>query len=228
MAKTIIASLKKNKKTFELILDFDNYLKWKDNREIPLSDLIVGDYCFSSISKAERANESDINEAFGTAEIEKIAEEILRKGQIQLTAAEMKELRAKKRKQIIEFICREAIDPQTNCPPTPARVEIALNEVHLDIDIFGSLDEQINDAIKKITPILPLIFQKDKVELQIPVSDAPAVQKIVRSSARILKERWTSDFWIVLVEMHTSKTTPFLEHLTQMCKKEIISKKKED
>ena len=75
-------------------------------------------------------------------------------------------------------------------------------------------------------PVLPIIIQKDEIELKIPISDSRAVQRVVRESAKILKEKWTSDFWIVFVEISSGKSTSFLEHLTKMCKNEIIVNKK--
>ncbi|MCK5477174.1 MAG: ribosome assembly factor SBDS [Candidatus Aenigmarchaeota archaeon] len=226
MTKTIIAQLKKNKKTFDLLLDFDKYLEWKNNKKIPIEDLIVGEYCFSDIKKAERANEEDLKECFGSIDLEKIAEEILKKGQIQMTTKEKQELQERKRKQIIDFICREGLDPRTNCPPTPARIELAFKEAHFNVEVFGNIDEQIKEALKKIMPVLPIIIQKDEIELKIPISDSRAVQRVVRESAKILKEKWTSDFWIVFVEISSGKSTSFLEHLTKMCKNEIIVNKK--
>lgn len=228
MAKTVIASLKKNKKTFQIMLDFKKYIEWKEKKNIPLSDVIVGDSCFSNISKAECANESDLKKEFGTAKIEKIAEDILKKGHVQLTVDERKEIQAKKKKQIIYFICSESIDPQTNCPPTPTRVELALHDAHFNIDIFSNIDDEIKNAIKKIKPILPLIFQKDEIELKIPVKDAHAVGNIIRSRGKILKEKWTSNFWEIIVQIHAGKTTPLLKQLSIACRNEIIYKKKEN
>ncbi|MCK5040625.1 MAG: ribosome assembly factor SBDS [Candidatus Aenigmarchaeota archaeon] len=226
MPKTIIAQLKKGKKTFEIMLDFDKYLEWKAKKDIPVDDLIVGDFCFNNISKAERAVESDMKEAFGTLELGKIASQILQKGQIQMTTKERQELQERKRRQIVDFICKEAIDPRTNCPPTPTHIELALKEAHFNVDIFGNIDGQIKEALKKMMSVLPLIIEKDEIEVKIPIADVPSVQKIVRGSTKILKENWTSDFWVVLVQMPSSKATSFLEHLTKMCKNEIIVKKK--
>jgi len=60
-----------------------------------------------------------IAQSFGTTDTLKIADIILKKGVLQLTTEQRRKMVEDKRKQIIDFISRQAVDPKTNLPHPP-------------------------------------------------------------------------------------------------------------
>lgn len=65
-----IARIKKTGKNFEIVVDLDNALKFKKG-ESPSIDA-EGDRIFTDSKKGNVASSSDLNEAFGTEDIQKI------------------------------------------------------------------------------------------------------------------------------------------------------------
>ena len=50
-------------------------------------------------------------------------------------------------KKLINAISRESINPQTNAPNPPARIEAAMEEAKIHIDPFKPVNEQINGTM---------------------------------------------------------------------------------
>ena len=57
-----------------------------------------------------------------------------------------------KRKQVIDYICHQAVDPKTNLPHPPMRIENAMEQIRYPIDPYKSVEEQARDIIKLLTP----------------------------------------------------------------------------
>ena len=145
---------------FEILVKPDPALQYKLGQQSEIQKILVAEEIFTDSGKGLRASEEKLKKAFGTEDIYKIAETILRRGELQLTTEQRKELVETKRKQIINFISRNCIDPRTGAPHPPLRIEQALSQIRLVIDPFKSGEEQAKDAIDALRPILPLRMEK--------------------------------------------------------------------
>ena len=111
---------------------------------------MVTDEIWSDSKKGDRPSEEALNEAFGTLEKNEIFEIILNKGNIQLTTEQRRKLVERKSKQIIAHIVANAMNPQTETPHPPQRIENALNEARFVIDPFASVEVQVERAVNEI------------------------------------------------------------------------------
>ncbi|MCK4889052.1 MAG: PD-(D/E)XK nuclease family protein, partial [Candidatus Aminicenantes bacterium] len=93
---------------------------------------------------------------FETNNEEEIVKIILEKGALQLTQAQRKKLLKDKIDEIINFIHIHCINPQTNKPHPPARIESAIDEAGVNIDFVLPADKQAKDIIKQIQAIIPI------------------------------------------------------------------------
>ncbi|MHA1196040.1 MAG: ribosome assembly factor SBDS, partial [Promethearchaeota archaeon] len=87
---------------------------------------------------------------FNTTDGRIIGAHILLEGEIQWTKAQREEERAKKLKQIISIIAKNAINPQNNKPHPYQRIEKAIEEAKVKIDIMKSAEEQVDDVVKAL------------------------------------------------------------------------------
>lgn len=78
--------------------------------------MVVSDTIYKDVKKGLKASPSSLKKVFGTTDFETISREIILKGEIPITAEQRKEMLEAKRKQIIDFIHRNAVDPKTNLP----------------------------------------------------------------------------------------------------------------
>ncbi|RJS76143.1 ribosome assembly factor SBDS [Candidatus Bathyarchaeota archaeon] len=209
-----VARINIDGKSFELVVKPEPAWSYRKGKPTALSDVLVTETVFSDANKGLRVSEKDLEEAFGTTDIQKIADEILKRGTLQLTAEQRRRMIDEKRKQIITFISRQAVDPRTKLPHPPKRIEQALEQVHFPVDPFDNVEEQANKAIRLIRSILPISIEKISVSVRIPPQYAGRAYGTVKSFGTIKNEAWRSDgSWSAVVEMPAGLYGPFLEKL---------------
>ena len=137
---------------------------------------------------------------FETLDVEKILNIILEKGSIQLTTSQRKSRVENIRQQIIHHIHSEAIDPKTKSPHPRTRIELALEESKYSVDPFKRLEEQVNDAIAKLKPLIPLSFESVRLAFRIPGSAYGSVSQLLRTFQQ--KEGWLENGdWACVIEI---------------------------
>ena len=91
--KAVIARLKTHGENFEILVDCDKAIELKQGKNINLNDVLATDAVFKDVKKGERASEKELEDLFGTSDHLEISEEIIRKGEVQLTQDHMNKLR---------------------------------------------------------------------------------------------------------------------------------------
>jgi len=204
---------------FEILVKPDPALDYRLGKGKPLSEVLVTDTIFTDANKGTKPSEDKLKKAFGTTDVLKIAETILRRGMLQLTTDQRRHMTEEKRKQIVAFISRHCVDPRTNMPHPPMRIEQAMGQVHYSIDPFKETEEQAKDIIKLLRPILPLKMEQVSVSVRIPAEYASKAYGSVKGFGTIKREEWRADgSWAAVVEMPAGLYGPFLEKLGELTK----------
>jgi len=199
---------------YEVLVKPDSALEFKLNRQQDISKILVADAIFTDSGKGLRASEEKLKKAFGTIDTYRIAETILHRGELQLTTDQRRRLVEEKRKQIVNFIARNCIDPRTGYPHPPLRIEQALSQIRVVVDPFKSGEEQAREVIDALRPILPLRIENLRIAVKIPPEHAPRVKGVAKEFGTISNEEWQSDgSWVAVVEMPAGLHAPFLERL---------------
>ena len=197
--KAIIASYDREGKHFEIYVDPDGAYAYLDGSKKDLKNILVADEVYENAKKGERAKSSDVQKAFGTTDMIEILKFIFEKGEVQLTTEQKRKKLEDKRKKVLTILLRESIDPRTNAPHTPTRMENAFEEARITIDPFKDAREQLPDIIKKLRPILPLKFEKIKIAVKVPAAYAHKTYGTLKDWG-MKQEEWTKhgDFICVL------------------------------
>ena len=182
-----IARLEHGGHKFEILVDPNSVEKIKEGK-LDLENDLASEDIFKDAKKGEKAGEEAIREVFKTDDIEKIVMEIIKKGQIQLTTDQKHKMVENKRKIIINTISRESINPQTNAPNPPARIEAAMEEAKIHIDPFKSVNEQINTILKELKPIIPIRMEKVKLAIKLKGEAYGRMYGDISKEGTILKE----------------------------------------
>lgn len=191
--QAIIARLKKEGETFEILVDCNKALAYREGKLKDLSSVLASKEIFSDVKKGLRASENEIKRIFKAETFESIVDIILKKGEIQITAEHRNTLREEKRKQIITFIHRHAVDPKTGHPHPPQRIEKALEEAKARIDEFHSVEVQVQEILPKLRPIIPVKMETRELEILAPVKSAHGILAYLKKESKILKEQWQND-----------------------------------
>ncbi len=220
-----IARITREGEHFEILVKPESALSYRTGKINSVSKILVTETIFTDANKGLRASEDELQKAFGTSNPVKIATTILKKGTLQLTTEQRKKLTEKKRKQIVSFITRQCVDPKTNLPHPPMRIEQAMGQVHYPVDPFKDIEEQAKEIIKLLRPILPLKTEQVSVAVRIPPEYAGKVYGTVKGFGAIKKEEWKADgSWFSVVEMPAGLYGSFLEKLGEMTKGNLEAK----
>lgn len=162
----VVARIKTHGKNFEILVDVDKAIEFKKGSLSNVSEAIALDSVFYDSKKGTHASEKDLKEAFGTEDVNAIAEKIIKNGEVQVPLEYKEKQRGEKEKQIIDFLVRNIVDPRTDRPYTPDRIERSLDEAGVNIT-NKPVEAQINEIVDKLRVILPVKMQTKKIIITI-------------------------------------------------------------
>jgi ribosome maturation protein SDO1 len=217
--KYTVARLTKDNEHFEVLVKSQKALDYRNGKIAGITEVLAAETIFSDANKGTRVAEEQLRKAFGTTDTLKIADAILKKGTLQLTTEQRRKMVEDKRKQIIDFISRQAVDPKTNLPHPPLRIENAMEQIHYPIDPYKPVEEQAKDIVKLLRPILPLKIEQISVGVHIPAEYSARAYGAIKNFGAIKREEWRSDgSWYGTVEMPAGSYASFLNKLGEATK----------
>lgn len=171
---------------------------------------------FKDADKGERASADELEEEFGTRQIMEAADEIFEEGDMQLTTEQKREMREDKMKQIVSMISRRAMDPKTGNPHPPQRVRNALEEAGFHADAMADVEEQFQEAIDKIKPIIPISLEEKTVAIKIPNESAGKAYDTLKKKADMLDEQWGSEYFYAKIRVPAGILTEIMEEVQEI------------
>jgi ribosome maturation protein SDO1 len=217
--KYTVARITKDNEHFEILVKPEKALQYRSGRLASITEVLVAETIYSDANKGTRASEESIRKCFGTTDSLKVAETILKTGIVQLTTEQRRKMVEDKRRQIIDFIARQSVDPRTNLPHPPLRIENAMEQIHYPIDPFKPIEEQARDIIKLLRPILPLKMEQLSIGVTVPAQYSTKAYGTIKGFGTIKREEWRADgSWYGVLEMPAGLYAPLLEKLGEITK----------
>jgi ribosome maturation protein SDO1 len=173
-------------------------LEVKKGAKVGLEDLLAYPVVYKDSRKGEAASEEDLQKVFGTTDVMKIAEKIIKEGELQLTTEQRKKMIEQKKIQIANIISRKGINPQTNTPHPPQRIINVMEQVGVNIDPFLDAELQVDKVLKSIKTILPIKFQKVVLQIKIPPQFCGSAYNLLKNIGSITSEEWLGDGSLVV------------------------------
>ncbi len=160
------ARIKQHGKHFEIIVNLDQALKFKKG-ELSSRDFLEIDKIFTDSKKGFVSSDKDLEEVFGTTDVNSVAEKIVKNGEVLLTQEHRDEEKGRKIKQVVDFLSRNAVDPRTGNPHTAERIKNALEQAQINIKNVP-IENQISEIVEKISSSLPIKLETKRVKIIIP------------------------------------------------------------
>ena len=219
--KFTIARYVSHGERFEIVVYPDEALKFKEGKMKDITKVLVYDMVYRDSKKGLRASEDELRRVFGTIDIHRVAEKILKDGELLLTAEQRRKMIEEKRKQVIMFISRNCIDPRTNTPIPPTRIENAMNEAKVSIDPFKSVEEQAMEIVKALRRIIPIKVAKALMAVKIPAQYVGKAYNVLYKMGEIKRESWLPDgTWIAELEIPAGLQPVLIEKVNSLTKGE--------
>lgn len=189
----IIARYSSHGQDFEILIKPDAVEKFRGGRDVDVLENMPVDQIFFDAKKGQKASSSMLDRIFDTKDIETIAREILEEGDVQITTEQRKKRQEQKRKDIVNRIVRESMNPQTEAPHPPSRIENAMKEANVHIDPFRPVSKQIEDVVDEIQSLIPLSFDKLVFKIKIKGDMYGKLYGVLKDIGNITKEEWLND-----------------------------------
>src|SRR2546426_875917 len=204
---------------FEVLVKPDAVQRIRDGKEVDLLRELAIDEIFKDAHKGSKASDEKMMDFFGTTEPLAVAKQIVQRGEIQLTTEQRRQMLEAKRKQIVQYIAANAINPQTAAPHPPQRIENAMEEAKVHVDPFKSIEEQVKEVLDALRPLIPIRFEKVRIAVKLSAEDSAKAYGDLKSFGTIVKEEWSpTGAWLGVVEMPAGLQTEFLERLNAKTK----------
>ncbi|MFW6046212.1 MAG: ribosome assembly factor SBDS [Candidatus Woesearchaeota archaeon] len=224
-----IVRLKKFGDTFEVLADIDKLMEVRSQlkrdkitKEEFIDDLdeIIASYnIFKDSKKGLKASGL---ERFEKENKDEIIFEILIDGEMQIPAEHKRRLIKNKRKQIVDDILENSINPKTDTPHPKTRIESALDEVKFKINEHKSVDEHVEEALNKIKRIIPIQYGKTKIRIVLPAKYSSKYYSSVTRLGKVINEIWADDGSLLVdLEIPKGKKKEVISKASSLCSGEL-------
>ena len=188
-----------------------------NDRKIDLELIFESFTVFEDLRRGKKATDGDMEAIFNTTDGMTIAGHVLLDGEIHWTKAQRVEEKEKKLKQIITIISKNAINPQNKKPHPHQRIEKAIEEANVKIDLMRNAEEQVDDVVKSIRAIIPIRIEQVEMAIKIPTAFTAKGYNIVAQYVQIKKEEWQSDgAWVAVVSLPAGLQMELIDKLNKL------------
>jgi ribosome maturation protein SDO1 len=217
--RSVVARLDSFGERFEILVDPNQAALVRQGQAVDIEDVVAALNVFGNASKATRASDEALMKVFQTTDFATIAKRIIEKGEIHLTADQRKHMVEEKRRQVVTFIARNAINPQSGHPHPPHRIEMAMEEARVNIDPFKHVDEQVKEVVKALRPILPIRFEELRLAIKIPGDYAAKAYGDIAAASTMEKDEWLKDgSWVCVVRIPAGIQVEFYDLINKLTK----------
>jgi len=191
--KAVVSRLTIAGQKFEVLVDPNKALELKKGMKLDMGEILAFPGIYRDVRNTERVADADLQKIFGTADVFRIAEKIIKQGELQLTTDQRRQMVEQKKNQVATIIAKKGINPQTNTPHPPQRILNAMDQVGINIDPFVDAELQVDRVVREIKVIIPLKFQNVTLQVKVPAQFAGKVYNIFKGSGTINSEQWLND-----------------------------------
>lgn len=210
---------------FEVLVDPDAVLRIRDGKEKEVLRHLAVDAVFKDARQGDHAAAETLGKAFGTTDTAAVALRIIQHGEIQLTTDQRRKMLEQKRKQIVAEIARNAWNPQTKTPHPPPRIEKAMEEARVHVDPFKPTEQQVQEVLKAIKPLIPISMERVQVAFKIPALYSGKAYAEVRKFGELVRESWQNDgSFIGVLEIPAGMQGEIFDSLNALTKGSVETK----
>lgn len=220
------ARLKSKGKSFEILVDLEKAVAFKKSSIGDIENILAIDIIFSDAKKGEKASSKDLIAVFGTDDVKEVAKRIIKEGEIQLTEEFRKKEREAKIKQIVDFISKNAIDPNTGLPHPAMRIERALEQAKINIKDIP-IEQQIGEIVSALTKVLPIKISSKRISVIVPAQYTGKVMGLIQKYKE--KEEWKDDgSYYCIVNIPSGIQNEFYSQLNRLTNGSVLTREEKE
>jgi ribosome maturation protein SDO1 len=212
--KSTIVRLSAGNEKFEILVKPDPALEYKLGKKMDISNIMISDEIYSDASKGTKSSTEKLMKAFKTTDQFEIAKQIMAKGELNLNTDQRRKMIEEKKRQIVEYINKNFVDPKTHMPHPISRISTVLDDARVAIDPFKRLDDQIKNIIEPLRKLLPLKSEILELTVTVPAQFSGQSFSVFKSIGDIKSEQWLSDGSLqVVLNLNAGMKSSFLDRI---------------
>jgi ribosome maturation protein SDO1 len=212
--KSTIVRLSAGNEKFEILVKPDPALEYKLGKKMDISNIMISDEIYSDASKGTKSSTEKLMKAFKTTDQFEIAKQIMAKGDLNLNTDQRRKMIEEKKRQIVEYINKNFVDPKTHMPHPISRISTVLDDARVAIDPFKRLDDQIKNIIEPLRKLLPLKSEILELTVTVPAQFSGQSFSVFKSIGDIKSEQWLSDGSLqVVLDLNAGMKSSFLDRI---------------
>jgi ribosome maturation protein SDO1 len=212
--KFTIVRLSAGNEKFEILVKPDPALEYKLGKKIDISRIMISDEIYSDANKGTRSSTQKLMKHFKTTDQVEVAKQIMAKGDLNMNTDQRRKMIEEKKKQIVQYINKNFVDPKTHMPHPISRINAVLDEARVAVDPFKRLDDQIKNIIDPLRKILPLKSEILELTVTIPAQFSGQSFSVFKSIGEIESEQWLSDGSLqVVLNINAGMKGSFLDRI---------------
>ncbi|MFL6356740.1 MAG: ribosome assembly factor SBDS, partial [Nitrososphaeraceae archaeon] len=184
-----------------------------------LSSVLISDEIYSDANKGSRVGVEKLVKYFNTTDPTEISKQILSRGELSLTTEQRRKMVEEKKKQIVQYINKNFVDPKTHITHPPTRIEGAMDQARLIIDPFKRPEEQMKTILDSLRKILPLKSESVRLTITIPPQFSAQSYSVLKTAGNFNGEQWLSDGSLkVIIEINAGMKGVILDRIGSVTK----------
>lgn len=210
----VICRYKNGKLNFETMVNLENAMKLKKGEKININDVIRDKFVYTDLKKGMRAGAPELENVFGTTELLQVVQKIVMKGQMEVTQEFRDEALETRKKQVIEFLSKNAMDARTLRPFTPDMITNSIKEAGVKIENV-SVEKQITRILDELKRVIPIKIATKKIKIKIPPQFTGQTYGLINEYKE--KEEWFADGSLeVVLNIPVGLQTEFYDKLNSI------------
>lgn len=212
--KFTIVRLSAGNEKFEILVKPDPALEYKLGKKMDISNIMISDEIYSDANKGTRSSTEKLMKQFKTTDQLEIAKQIMSRGDLNMNTDQRRKMIEEKKRQIVEYINKNFVDPKTRMPHPVSRINAVLDEARLAIDPFKRLDDQIKAIIEPLRKVLPLKSEILELNVTVPAQFSGQSFSVFKSIGEIKSEQWLADGSLqVVLNLNAGMKSSFLDRI---------------
>ena len=188
LTNVAIVRMKKGGKRFEIACYKNKVMSWRNKTEKDIDEVLQTHSVFTNVSKGLLAKRQDLTNAFGTDDQTAVCQQILAKGELQVSEKERQVHLESMYRDIATVVAEMCVNPETKRPYTVTVIERAMKEdIHYSVNPNRNTKQQALQVIKMLKEKISINRAEMRLRFFIPGKDSKKVKEKLKSYIKTIE-----------------------------------------
>ena len=188
LTNVAIVRMKKGGKRFEIACYKNKVMSWRNKTEKDIDEVLQTHSVFTNVSKGLLAKKQDLLSAFSTEDQTAICQQILAKGELQVSEKERQVHLESMFRDIATVVAEMCVNPDTKRPYTVTAIERAMKEdVHYSVNPNRNTKQQALQVIKLLKEKISINRAEMRLRFFIPGKDSKKVKEKLKPHIKTIE-----------------------------------------